>query len=81
MNDTKIVQKWGEGAKTSRKGRFYSFQTVTEGGACLKRRKHSDLCGGRQGLCPLTPRTFEKVRSKLSRFYQKNLFNFAAGES
>ena len=28
----------GEGAKTSRKGRFYSFQTVGRGAACLKRK-------------------------------------------
>ena len=32
------------------------------------------LCGGRQGLRPLTPRTFEKVRSKL--FAEDYLANF-----
>jgi len=45
--------------------RFYSFQAVGRGAARLKRKEIFDRCGGRQGRCPLTPRTFEKVRSKL----------------
>ncbi|MBO5967202.1 MAG: hypothetical protein J6S14_01735 [Clostridia bacterium] len=45
--------------------RFYSFQAVGRGAARLKCKEIFDRCGGRQGRCPLTPRTFEKVRSKL----------------
>jgi hypothetical protein len=74
MNTAESAQKWGEGAKTSREGRFYSFQTVTEGGACLKRRGGaSKACGGAKGnrfrcsaerdlrLCLKNPQVFEKT--------------------
>ena len=41
----------GEGAKTSRKGRFYSFQTVGRGAACLKRKGVSPSAEGDLRLC------------------------------
>ena len=50
-----------EGAQTFRKGRFDSFQTAGRDAVGLKRKENSDLCGGRQGLRPLTPQAFEKA--------------------
>ena len=53
--------KKNEGAQTFRKGRFDSFQTAGGDAVGLKRKENSDLCGGRQGLRPLTPQAFEKA--------------------
>ena len=46
---------FGRGVKERKppaKGRFYSFQTVGRGAACLKRKENFDLCGGRLKALP-----------------------------
>ena len=53
--------------KSPLKGRFYSFQTVGRGAARLKRRRISPSADGDSRLRLKNSRTFEKVRSKLSR--------------
>jgi len=57
-NARPIRARGGEGVKTARKGRFYSFQTACGGAVCLKRKESSALCGVRQGLRALDCATF-----------------------